>query len=457
MVKPISRWGTWLVRCIFMVSDAIFILIIFRLAYILRNYSSPLFNFQTIGWQNIFSLAQMGLIFGLIIFIMEGLYPGYGMTSVKELERMAKSISLVFFFLAGMSYFIKPFQDLSRSILILSWVMSLIILPLVHFILRNILSRFPFYGIPVIVFGEVKLSQHTVESLNRIRRIGWRPIEISPLKSINIGIREKSQVDVAILVVSPKMTVEKYARILNKEFRKVILVRERDNLGSVWVRAVDIEGQLGLEYQYNLFYGLAVGIKRLMDFGLGLIISLLLTPIILLICLLVAVDSKGPIFFLQERMGKGKKIFSIIKFRTMSVAAEQKLDTLLENDPVAKEEYQKYHKLTNDPRLTRVGKFLRRFSLDELPQIFNILSGSMSIVGPRAYMPSELDEMGDYSPVILRIHPGLTGWWQVMGRHETTFHQRLLMDEYYISNWSLWMDIYILMKTIWIVLAGRGA
>jgi undecaprenyl-phosphate galactose phosphotransferase len=104
-----------------------------------------------------------------------------------------------------------------------------------------------------------------------------------------------------------------------------------------------------------------------------------------------------------------------------------------------------------------VGKWLRIFSLDEFPQLLNVLRGEMSLVGPRAYMPSELGDIGEYASVILRVKPGITGWWQVMGRHQKSFRQRLQMDEYYISNWSLWMDIYILMKTVWVVLVGSGA
>ncbi len=162
-------------------------------------------------------------------------------------------------------------------------------------------------------------------------------------------------------------------------------------------------------------------------------------------------------FFYQERLGEGFKRFNIIKFRTMTLDAKQRLSELLQKDSGARAEYQKYHKLTNDPRLTRLGKWLRRFSLDELPQLLNVLKGDMSVMGPRAYLPSELNEMGNYAPTILRIKPGLTGWWQVMGRHNTTFEQRLRLDEYYISNWSLWMDFYILLKTVWVVQSGKGA
>lgn len=140
----------------------------------------------------------------------------------------------------------------------------------------------------------------------------------------------------------------------------------------------------------------------------------------------------------------------------MVTDAEEDLATFLENNPTAREEYQKYHKLSVDPRITTVGRFLRKYSLDELPQLWNVLKGEMSLVGPRAYMVSEREEIGDFADIILRVHPGMTGWWQVMGRQTTSFSRRLRMDEYYISNWSPWMDLYIIYKTIWVVIQGTG-
>ena len=140
----------------------------------------------------------------------------------------------------------------------------------------------------------------------------------------------------------------------------------------------------------------------------------------------------------------------------MIVDADEKLAELLQSDPETCAAYEKYHKIHPDPRVTRVGTWLRRFSLDELPQILNIIKGDMSLVGPRAYMVSEHGEMGVHAAIILRVKPGMTGWWQVLGRHNTTFEQRLLMDEHYISNWSIWMDFYILFRTIWVVIRGSG-
>jgi lipopolysaccharide/colanic/teichoic acid biosynthesis glycosyltransferase len=177
----------------------------------------------------------------------------------------------------------------------------------------------------------------------------------------------------------------------------------------------------------------------------------------LVILIAIALDSPGPVFYRQHRLGRSFHEFDVLKFRTMVANAEAILEEHLQHDGEARAAYERFHKLENDPRITRVGRWLRKFSLDELPQLINVLKGEMSLAGPRAYMPSELDAMKEFAQVILRVKPGMTGWWQVSGRHRTTFQRRLELDDYYISNWSLWMDMFIFLKTGWVVLRGQGA
>jgi len=198
-------------------------------------------------------------------------------------------------------------------------------------------------------------------------------------------------------------------------------------------------------------------LKRLLDLLLCAISLVFTFPLFLVLAFLIRLDSPGPAVFVQKRLGKNGLEFDLLKFRTMCIDADMKLPTILENDGTLRHEYEKYHKLKNDPRVTRIGKFLRKTSLDELPQLWNVIRGEMNLVGPRAYLPSERAKMGEYVNVIHRVAPGLTGWWQVMGRHDVEFESRLKMDEYYISNFSLWMDFFIVIKTVWIVLTGKGA
>jgi len=443
-----------LVSSIFVIFDVALLWNIFRLAVFLRN----LFPLRgKLHWVFIEPMAQVGVVLAIVLLAITGLYPGYGLTAVKELERTSKSITLSFFLLAATSYLNKPFQDISRLSLIISWLVTLLALPLLHFILRNVLSRFRWYGIPVVVFGECNdMTNTVVSSLKRMRRLGWRPLTILSPEEINSARLKEIEPDVAIFVPPEILPINAQARLLNQHFRKVVLIQPAGSFGSVWVEPRDLDGQLGLEFHYHLFDPFSRYLKRFLDFIASLILLIALSPFLLFLGILIRLDSPGPAFYSQERLGRNFKRFHVIKFRTMVINAEQKLAEILQ-DPALRAEYETFHKLNHDPRVTRVGRWLRRFSLDELPQLWNVLMGEMSLIGPRAYMPSELKEMGEYAPIILRIAPGLTGWWQVMGRHNTSFQKRLEMDEYYISNWSLWMDFYIFLKTIVVVLSGRGA
>jgi lipopolysaccharide/colanic/teichoic acid biosynthesis glycosyltransferase len=163
------------------------------------------------------------------------------------------------------------------------------------------------------------------------------------------------------------------------------------------------------------------------------------------------------VLFRQERMGISDGRFDIVKFRTMHIDAEDRLSHLLKNDDNLKSEYEVYHKLRNDPRLTRVGKFLRKFSLDELPQFINVIKGEMSLIGPRAYMPWEKYKMNGHEEMILNVKPGISGLWQVTDRNASSFEERNIIDVYYIRNWSMFLDLYILARTIAVVFSGKGA
>ena len=199
-------------------------------------------------------------------------------------------------------------------------------------------------------------------------------------------------------------------------------------------------------------------IKRVFDIVLGLIICIPATIIILLCYIWVKIDSKGPAFFNAKRIGKNGKEFTCYKFRSMYMNADEILDNYLAKNPEARREWNEFQKLHDfDPRVTKAGKIMRKTSLDELPQIFNVLKGEMSLVGPRPYLPREAELMGEYKQIIITTVPGITGYWQVNGRSDVTFEGRLKMDNWYIRNWSIWMDIELLFKTIKAVFCSKGA
>ena len=194
-------------------------------------------------------------------------------------------------------------------------------------------------------------------------------------------------------------------------------------------------------------------IKRLFDIIISIIGLIFLIPLIIIVKIMfICTKDFGSIFFVQERIGLNGKLFKLIKFRTMHKDADKTLKELLEEDPELRKEYKKNKKLKNDPRITKVGKILRKTSLDELPQIIDIFLGKMSLIGNRPYLPREKEDMGKYYNAIVSTKPGLTGYWQVSGRSNVTFTKRLRLERYYSEHCSLGLDIKIFFKTIKVVL-----
>lgn len=195
-------------------------------------------------------------------------------------------------------------------------------------------------------------------------------------------------------------------------------------------------------------------IKRFMDVILSTIALVVLSPIFLIIAIAIKIESKGPVFFKHARIGKNGKIIKLYKFRSMVINAEELIKSFT---PEQMKEYKENYKLTNDPRITKIGKFLRKTSLDELPQLFNIIKGDLSIIGPRPVVTDELKKYGTNTEKFLSVTPGLTGYWAANGRSCTTYEQRMQMELYYIDNLSLKMDIKVFFKTIEAVIKREGA
>ena len=197
--------------------------------------------------------------------------------------------------------------------------------------------------------------------------------------------------------------------------------------------------------------------KRLFDLTCTIVGGLLILPIIALVSLLVAIDNKGNVIFAHRRIGKDGKEFPCYKFQTMIPNAQEKLAEYLAANPEARKEWEESFKLTNDPRVTKLGSFLRKTSLDELPQLWNVIKGDMSLVGPRPIVQKEIERYGEYFREYSMVLPGITGMWQASGRSDTTYEERVAMDTWYVRNWSVWLDIMYLAKTFTAVLFGKGA
>jgi len=225
----------------------------------------------------------------------------------------------------------------------------------------------------------------------------------------------------------------------------------------IWVTPLDLVGNLGLEIRQNLLSPSAQLIKRVFDLVVSLTLIILLAPLFLTISVILFIDSPGPIFYFQERIGKRGIRFKMVKFRTMVPDADARLEQHLEVDTLFRQEWEQHQKLSSDPRITRVGRWLRRYSLDELPQLINVVIGEMSLVGPRPMLEGQKELYGNPFQLYLRVLPGITGLWQISGRNRTTFRERARFDSYYVRNWSIWHDFYILAKTPMTVLKGEGA
>lgn len=199
-------------------------------------------------------------------------------------------------------------------------------------------------------------------------------------------------------------------------------------------------------------------IKRVTDIIVGLIGTLALVPLTLIIWIIKKINKEnGPVFYEQIRIGKNGKYFKLFKYRSMVIGADKILHEYLKEHPEEAEEFKKYRKLENDPRITKMGKFLRETSLDEFPQFLNLLNGTMSLIGPRPIVDGEIDAYGENREKFLSVKPGLTGYWQANGRSNTTYEERMEMELYYVDNMSIWLDIKIFFKTFSAIFRKEGA
>ena len=425
-----------------------------------------------VNWSLILKGLVFYVIFNILLAWINGLYPGFGLAAVHEMQKVLYVVTLASVFLGVFLFFQQLALAYSRMIFVLTWFLSALFMMLGRFALRNRFSKFKWWGIPMVVVGSPENATPVIEKLIQSRRLGFRPAfyydpllkSSDPIHNIPaLASRDDLQEVVKRFAIQHVAFTDPIDNILTFNFHwmrdvfpNILFVLNTSPFGSLWVRPIDLHGILAIETYYHLLNKRETIIKRILDTFLTLLLLLFSWPIFLILAILVWVDSKGPIFYTQERLGQDGNIFDSFKFRTMYDQADQMLQDLLESDPAAKQEYETYHKLANDPRITKVGRILRRYSLDELPQLINVLKGDMNLIGPRSYLPRELPAMGDYARIILKVKPGITGWWQVMGRNATSFKERLQLDEYYISNWSIWLDIYIVIKTVWVLINGQG-
>jgi Undecaprenyl-phosphate galactose phosphotransferase WbaP len=468
VAQRFSRW--WMALCLG-VSDSLALFAAGLLAVGLRMYLGTLVD-PPFYW----SLTPLIIAF-LAVFAWWGLYPAVGLSPVEELRRLTVSTSVVYLIITAFTFWVRTAEYYSRLIFAFAWFFSLILLPLARFTLRNILIRFDRWGEPVAVIGYGAQGKRIVDFLLNNLRFGLRPVVVfdgfdssenqaAPIPMFHLaghpnGIEQLKipNIQTVVLITSEMPTDLQDVIVEQQRFglKRLILIPNLHWVGSVGVVPYDLEGFLGLEVRQNLLNEWEQALKRVMDLITVLVAGIFSLPLFCLLALLIKLDSRGRILYKQRRIGKNGGKFDMWKFRTMVRGADQVLEEHLANSRTAREEWLLTQKLRHDPRVTRVGKFLRKTSLDELPQLWNVLRGEMSLVGPRPIVEEEIKMYQEGYRLYRQVRPGITGLWQVSGRNDVGYEQRVRFDEYYVRNWSIWLDIYILIRTVWSVLKREGA
>ena len=265
-----------------------------------------------------------------------------------------------------------------------------------------------------------------------------------------------------VVITAPGLAKEQLQKLISQvqpHVRNISFVP--DLLGTQMMGAeVNVfftEGMLMLKIRNQLARRRNRVIKRVFDLLFTICGGLCILPFLLVIAVMVAFDNKGNVIFAHRRIGRGGKEFKCYKFQTMIPNAQEALEKYLAENPEARKEWEESFKLTNDPRVTKLGNILRKTSLDEMPQLWNVIKGDMSLVGPRPIVAKEIERYGEYFREYAMVTPGITGMWQASGRSDTTYEERVEMDTWYVRNWSVWIDLMYLFKTVKIVFTGKGA
>jgi Undecaprenyl-phosphate galactose phosphotransferase WbaP len=464
MGLPKIRCHPWLCSMVFFVCDAVAIMVTGSLVLWGERGSGG-----TLGLNRYFALWPALGVF-IPIFLSCHLYPGVIHNAVTELRRLALALTLSFLVIA--ISVTRSGYDYPRRVLVLWWLVSIVLTPFLRSLVRGFICHRSWWGMPVAVFHTGDESAEIIRELELHPEIGLRAVVIlsSPhdarvrhsLPVIDIGRAAAVRacgVERAMIALpdtgSGKLLedLEKFESI----FPRLMIIHSSAALYSLTVDARQLAGCLAVEVRRDLLLFLPRITKRAIDLSLVFLAVPVVALTIFLVGMLVRLESPGPVFYGQRRIGRNHSTFRIWKIRTMQVNGDELLRDALAKDGAMREEWLCNRKLRHDPRITRVGRFLRKTSLDELPQVWNVLRGEMSLVGPRPIVEEEIANYGRSFSLYCRVKPGLTGLWQVSGRNAVNCRDRVRLDSYYVRNWSPWLDLNILARTARVVLTGQGA
>ncbi len=440
--------------------DFTFLVISFYLGYLVRKHlpaRSPLPPLMPI--QLYFKYIPVFLIW-VITFYFEGLYTKH-FTKSEEFIKVAKGTTLASAFAGLLFYTLNVTPSFSRLAFLSAYIISIPLIWGVRIIIKSALYHLGFYREKAIFWGNSLELEWIKRVLEKDSNCGIyvaahvKELNVEELKH-NISFLRPRLLFIGGI---PFDYIKSIETLLWQKNIDIIISAFNHTLNPQELDIDEIFGFKGIRLKYNLLIPRNAFIKRILDVLFSLILIILFLPLFLTIALLIKLTSRGPIFYVHERLGMGGKPIKIYKFRTMQENADKILKDFLAKNPEIELEFKKFRKIitVRDPRITGIGYFLRKTSLDELPQLFNVLKGDMSLVGPRPYLPEEIAFLGEEKDIILSVKPGLTGLWQVSGRNKLTFEERVMLESYYVKNWNLFLDLVILVRTIFEIFKGYGA
>lgn len=400
----------------------------------------------------------------------------------RETKMVVKATVVALLFTLSIIALTKSSDEFSRTTLMMAFILALVWLPLGRYWGKYLLAKIGLWNQPVLILGAGLTGTMIASSLCDEPYIGYKVfgfLEDDPAKKkkgVNInGVNycilggfedaEKIICDNKIknvILATPGTPGRDLVNLTNrlKAYTHSILVVP-DFIGmSVaggQVEYLSNDQIVAYSTRNNLANPVNIITKRLFDIVVGIILLICLLPVLAIITVAIKLDSPGPLGFAHKRVGHKGHCFNCYKFRSMVNNAQSVLQGLLEKDPALREEWERDFKLKDDPRVTRVGKILRKTSLDELPQIFNVLKGDMSLVGPRPIVSDEIAKFDEYIKEYFMVLPGITGLWGVSGRNDIEYEERVQMETWYVRNWSMWLDITLLFRTVGVVLGKKGA
>ena len=382
--------------------------------------------------------AAFGLYHGRIS------HPAAPVGPVEELRRLVLSSVLTHLgTLAALALAYQTTEHYSRAVILIACALAGFLAQPLRNLVRRVLKRLDVAQIPVALIGEG-------ESVDRLREFFRRD------DYVGFAVRDGGDADIAVVCRDVRMFRTELAD-LSGRYTHVVFIPPGSPFPSFGAQMVSFDGFGGVELVNQRRMRVLRVEKWALDRLLAVLAFALLSPFFVLVPLLVRLTSRGPVFYRQERLGLNGAKIRVWKFRSMYADADARLRRLLAADPARRAEWEANCKLRDDPRVTPLGRFLRRTSIDEFPQLFNVFSGEMALVGPRPIVAREVAHYGAAYDVFASVKPGITGLWQATGRSDTDYARRVALDVQYVLNWSPWMDVWILFRTVGAVLLMRGA